>query len=542
MNKKGEKVKMPKLLVPITRELMNIFKRGDWRMGLKPSYQAKTAPCTANCPAGNDIRGWLSFLKKGQIKQAAELIQETSPFPGVCGFICPHSCETNCNRRELDEAIAINELEMFLGAWRLIYSNLKIESVKRWREEKIAVIGSGPAGLSCAWQILRAGYKVTIFEKSSVVGGMITQAIPRFRLPLMISEEEINRILQLGAEVKTGIEIGKDITLDQLHAEYDAVFIATGAHKSRKMIIVGENYVIPGLEFLKDIEIWEKTPPTLKDYRRVVVIGGGNTAIDAARSAKKFGVEFVTVVYRRSEEEMPAQKSEVEEAKKEGINFIFLTAPEEIRNINEIVKTLVCRKMNLGELDESGRRKPVPTNEKIHFGVNMIISAIGEEPDLDGIIGQFSDKSVEEKQSAIEIMESQGIFLGGDCLTGPSYVAQAIGQGREAAEKIIAYFSGKVYQKPEKPPVVSSNDLNLVYLQKLERQNDLKKEASRCISCGLCPEDPEICKNCWQFCPDAAIEFKNGKFEINLDYCKGCLVCSQECPRHVVNVEEEKKE
>ncbi len=542
MNKESKTLK---LLVPITRGLMNVFKRGDWRMGLKPSYQTKTAPCQANCPAGNDIRGWLALLKSNQIEKALTLILKTSPFPVTCGFICPHSCETNCNRRELDEAVAINELEMILGAWGLIYSNPKIEPAKRWHKKKTAVIGSGPAGLSCAWQMLRAGYKVTIFEKSSKIGGMLTQAIPRFRLPLTISEEEINRILQLGAEIKTGVEIGKDLTIDQLQTEYDAVFIAAGAHKSRKMVIPGENgnFVIPGLVFLKKInEYRDAWKNILKTHWRVVVIGGGNIAIDAARSAKKYGSEIVTVVYRRSEEEMPAQKSEVEEAKKEGISFVFLAAPEEIRRTNQLIREIVFRKMTLGEPDESGRKKPVPTNETILVGATLIISAVGEEPDLDGIIGPFGNKSAEEKQIAIEIMESQGIFLGGDALTGPSYVAQAIGQGREAAEKIIAYFSGLTYQKPEKPPTVSSKDLNFAYFRKLERQNDLKKEASRCMSCGLCPQNPEICKNCWQFCPDAAVEFKDSKFKINLDYCKGCLICSQECPRHVVNIEEEKKE
>jgi formate dehydrogenase beta subunit len=548
--KEDEKVKMPKLLVPITTGLMDIFKRGDWRMGLKPSYQTKTPACQANCPAGNDIRGWLTLLKRGDFRGAFELIEKTNPFPVVCGFICPHPCEQNCNRRELDEAIAIKDCETIVGWVRALDRKDVVSPLPRQFKERIAIVGSGPAGMSCAWQLLQKGYRVTIFEKSSKIGGMLTQAIPRFRLPEMIVQGDINIILKLGAEVKTNVEIGKDLTLDQLHAEYNAVFIATGAHKSKKLDIPGEEdrstWLWSGLDILKSIAS-DGTGEDVKrvffrNHWRVVVIGGGNTAIDAARSAKKYGSEIVTVVYRRSEEEMPAQKEEVEEAKKEGINFIFLAAPEEIRGGSQLIKEIVFRKMILGEPDVSGRKKPIPTREKMSVGATLIISAIGEEPDLDPIIGPFNGKTAEEKQTIIGTMESQGIFIGGDALTGPSYVAQAIGQGREAAEKIIAYFSGKVYQKPEKPAVVSSNDLNLAYFQKLEKQSEPKKEASRCLSCGLCPQDPEVCKNCWQFCPDVAIEFKNGRYCINLDYCKGCLICSQECPRHVVNIEEEKKE
>lgn len=553
------KTAIPKLLVPITKKLISLFKRGDWRMGLRPCYQTKTAPCQANCPAGNDIRGWLALLKTGQVKEAAELIQKTNPFPGVCGFICPRFCEANCNRKDFDEAVAVNKLENNLGLLRLTLSNelesvpsgpsrTGLEPVLKKQGSKIAVIGSGPTGLSCAWQLLRAGYQVTIFEKESRPGGMLTQAIPEFRLPREWAEAEINLILKSGAELKTGTEIGKDITLDRLQAEYDAVFIATGAHKSRKLNIPGENEsngVVHGLNFLKNIEVFK--PMFGKEIWRLVVIGGGNTAIDAARSAKRFGVDFVTVVYRRSEEEMPAEKSEVSEAKKEGVEFIFLASPEMLRGGSPI-KELTLRKMNLGEPDESGRKKPVPTNEKSLIGANMIVSAIGEEPDLDEIIGPFSEKSAEEKQTAVEIMESQGIFIGGDCLTGPSYVAQAIGQGRQAAEKITAYLEGRPYEKPASPPVVLAKDLNFAYFAPECRCNEkdslafINKEARRCMSCGLCPQDPEVCKNCWQFCPDAAVEFKHGKFHINLDYCKGCLICSEECPRHVVNIEEEKKE
>jgi formate dehydrogenase major subunit len=546
----SEKTAAPKLLVPITKKLINVFKRGDWRMGLKPCYQTKTAPCQANCPAGNDIRGWLALLKNGRVKEAAELIQKTSPFPGVCGFVCPRLCEANCNRRDFDEAVAVNRLENKLGLLRLALlenQELELSRASKTQSSKIAVIGSGPAGLSCAWQMLRAGYRVTIFEKESQPGGMLTQAIPEFRLPRKWAEAEINLILKSGAELKTGAAIGKNITLDQLQAEYDAVFIATGAHKSRKLNIPGEaesDGIVYGLNFLKNIEIFR--PIFGKEIWRVVVVGGGNTAIDAARSAKKFGVDFVTVVYRRNEEEMPAQKSEVEEVKKEGVEFVFLAAPEMIR-AGTPIKELTLRKMTIGEPDESGRKKPMPTNERLLIGANLIIPAIGEESDLDEIIGAFSEKSAEEKQAAIEMMESQGIFVGGDCLTGPSYVAQAIGQGRQAAEKIAAYLEGRDYEKPASPPVVLAENLNLAYFAPEHRCeekdffNFIRKETGRCLSCGLCPQDPAICKNCWQFCPDAAVEFKDGKFHINLDYCKGCLICSQECPRRVVNIEEEKK-
>ncbi len=534
-----------KLLAPITKKLMNVFKRGDWRMGFRPRYQTKTAPCQANCPAGNDIRGWLTLFKKGQVKEATELIQKTSPFPGVCGFVCPRFCEANCNRKDFDEAVAVNKLENKLGLGRLALSDmdeLELPRAPKNPSSKIAVIGSGPAGLSCAWQLLRAGYQVTIFEKESRPGGMLTLAIPEFRLPKECAEVEINLILKSGAELKTGVEIGKDIAIDQLQAEYDAIFIAAGAHKNRVLDIPGSaesGGIAYGLNFLKNIEFFK--PMFGKSIWRLVVIGGGNTAIDAARSAKRFGVDFVTVVYRRSEEEMPAQKSEVEEAKKEGIEFMFLSAPETIRG-GALIKELRLRKMALGEPDETGRKRPVPTSECSVIGANLIVPAIGEEPDLDGIIGPFSEKSAEEKQRSVEMMESQGIFVGGDCLTGPSYVAQAIGQGREATEKIIAYLEGRVYEKPASLPLVYAKDLNLNYFEPAERQSEPQKEAERCLSCGLCPQNPEICKNCWQFCPDAAVEFKDGKFEINLDYCKGCLICSEECPRRVVNIEEEKKE
>ncbi|MDP1629209.1 MAG: FAD-dependent oxidoreductase, partial [bacterium] len=464
-----------KLLVPITKKLIDVFKRGDWRMGLRPSYQTKTAPCQQSCPAGNDIRGWLALIRKGNYRTALELLLKTNPLPMVCGTICHHPCEANCNRKDFDEAIAIKESELMFGWLRMTFllltdgATITITSPPK-QKEKIAVVGSGPAGLSCAWQLLNRGYKVTIFEKSEKLGGMLTQAIPEFRLPPEDVKLEIEKIVNLGAEIKTNAYVGVKPTIDELQAEFDAVLIAAGAHKNRKLNITGESEktaiagmdlefpnVVPGLEFLKDIKIWKKLLG--KKFWRVVVIGGGNTAIDAARSAKKYGSEIVIVVYRRSEEEMPAQKSEIKEAKKEGINFIFLAAPELIRN-NQIVKEITFRKMTLGEPDQSGRKKPVKTNETILVGATLIISAIGEEPDLDPIIGPFNGKTAEEKKEALEIMESQGIFIGGDALTGPSYVAQAIGQGRETAEKIICYLRGQPYQRPEISMPVSAKDLN----------------------------------------------------------------------------------
>ncbi len=503
------------------------YQTGGWR-SQRPIYfkeSENVAPCKMFCPINEDIRKWLSLVREEKFQEAWTVILEKNPLPAVIGRVCPHFCENNCNRKDLDESVAIKTLEKFLGdealrrGWRLPIR--KIEP----KTQKIAIIGSGPTGLSCAYQLAREGYKVTIFEELPVIGGMLSVGIPDYRLPKTVLRQEIeNNILRLGIEVEKNVK-ADDAILNEISQKFDAIFVTVGAQRSVRFNIDGENAkgVISGLDFLKKINLGQP----LEMGKEVTVIGGGNTAIDAAHSALRLGTK-VTIFYRRSRKEMPAIESEVKAAKKAGVKIQTLATPVKIIAQDSRVTGLECVKMRLGEKDESGRARPIPIkNSNFSIQTDMVIAALGEEsrPDF--------DKASEQNQK---------IFRGEVVGT----VAAAIKSGGEAAKQILFYLTKgrRILPEEKEPPrVIEFKDLNLYYLEPQTRQSSITrpqsavKEAQRCFHCGLC----NMCGNCWLFCPDSAIVKADGQYEINYDYCKGCCICEKECPREAIFIKQEEE-
>ncbi len=387
---------------------------------LRPRYAPKTPPCIGNCPSGADIRGWLTTLAQAesygrtseQAFQAAwEIIVERNPFPAVCGRVCPHPCESACNRTEKDGPVAVNALERFIGDFA-ISKGLKLSRLTEdTQTEKIAVVGAGPAGLSCAYQLARLGYPVTVFEAFSQPGGMLRYGIPKYRLPRDILDAEIGRILDLGVDLKCNFVVGKDISLDDLRQQYPAVFVGIGAHRGLQLRVPGEDAsnVFTGTEFLNRVNSGEEVP--VED--KVVVIGGGDTAIDAARVSKRLGAD-VTILYRRTRDEMPAIAPEIEGALEEGVKIEFLAAPLEVITSDGRAVGMKCIRMQLGEKDSSGRPRPVPIpGSEFEVAATAIIAAISQAPQFDGFASLREGKDW-IKTDAWGATKVEGVYSGGD--------------------------------------------------------------------------------------------------------------------------------
>ena len=557
---------------------MDWNKTGAWR-SQRPFYEDKTPPCSAACPVGNDIVAFIRKMAEGDLEGSWNLIKEENPFPGICGRVCFHPCEAKCNREKYDEPIVIHALERFVADFA---SNLneKMERVPGARKGKIAVVGSGPAGLSCAYHLARLDYDVIVFESSSFAGGMLRSGIPSYRLPRDILDREISKIVALGVGIRTGIRFGENLSLDGLR-DYEAIFLATGAHRSRSLHIPGEKGkgVSSGLDLLKKISLAKKA--TLGN--KVAIIGGGNTAIDVARSVIRLGRK-ADILYRRSKEEMPAFEDEIVEAIEEGVKIRCLVNPIRIQQ-KDGLKRLECLRMELGEKDETGRRRPMPVpNSNFFIEADSVIIAAGEEIEV-----SFLPKGMERKEGILLTRTDgstgiKGIFAGGDLTSNQRTVAHAIGSGKKAALAIDCYLEGKDseeairrilvgegpslsifrYLHPEErlrnPHLVTFEELNTDYFEPSKRQKESKslaknrikgfgevtstltersapKEAERCFSCGTCNE----CENCYVFCPDASI-IKTEEIlshQVNYDFCKGCGICLSECPRGAISFKEE---
>ncbi len=522
---------------------------------LRPRYVEKTPPCIAQCPNGTDIREWLNVIAQAQaygrsneqaFQIAWEKITERNPFPSVCGRVCPHPCEEACNRKDKDGAVAINALERFVGdfaiARKLKFSRLSEES----RAEKVAVVGAGPAGLSCAYQLARRGYKVTVFEAFSHAGGMLRYGIPRYRLPREVLDAEIQNILDLGVELRCGVVIGKDVSLEQLRQEYRAVFVGIGAHKGLKLRVPGEDApnVVTGTGFLNQVNSGEE----VQVGNRVLVIGGGDTAIDAARVSRRLGAE-VTILYRRTRAEMPAIKPEIEGALEEGVRIEFLAAPVEILLQDGQAVGARCIRMELGAPDASGRPRPVPKpGTEFDVEATAIIAAVSQEPEFEGF-SSLRDKPDWIKADGWGTTRLEGVFAGGDDIE-LGLVTTAISQGRFAAEAIDAHFRGVPLVKPTLPPPITSERLKLNWypasarherarLPAAERTMETEiesglaesaavEEAKRCMSCGMCMD----CESCWMYCTNECFERlpKGEHYRVKLELCNGCKKCADACP------------
>ena len=517
-------------------------KTGVWRTR-RPVHINKIAPCSDACPAGIRIREYLDLLGEGKVCEAAKLLREDNPLAAVTGRVCPGLCEPNCNRDKFDQPIAIKPTERLLGDYGLRQGFYRSDLPAR--RERVAIIGSGPAGLSSAYYLAGYGYQVTIFEALPVAGGMLYWGVPDYRLPKKIVDEEIKAIKSLGVEIKTNIAIGQELTLNQLVKDFEAVLVAVGAWNDLKLDIPGEDAegVIPGVGFLKRANHGDE----VKVGDRVCVIGGGNTAIDSARVASRLGAGQVTILYRRSRTEMTAITEEVETALGEGIEIQFLAAPTEIVVRDSKVEGIRCLRMELGEPDDTGRRKPIPIpGSEFNVAADTVIAAIGQIPDLSFINGSGVETAVGGTISANpDTLKTNlpKVFVAGDAHTGPATVIQAVATGKKAAFGIHSWLTGsEISVLPEVKRVVGYEDLNVNYFEpesqhelggaELEALNkDAVNEAQRCFHCGAC----NLCKVCFSFCPDAVIKV-GLEIDINYDYCKGCGICVNECPRSALEM------
>lgn len=484
--------------------------------------EIKTSSCRVACPAGVNIKAYLGAIARGDFEKALEIVKTHNPLPGICGRICTHPCESECRRGEFDDPLAICALKRFIADYGLEHRKKKIEPCKRTKKEKIAIIGSGPAGLTVANDLVRMGYGVTIFEELSVPGGMLTVGIPPYRLPRDIIHAEIDDIIKLGVELKTNTKI-EDIDGLMKHG-YNAVFIAIGAHKGLNLNVPGEKEnegVVDCINFLKKINQGGRKKPGDK----VIVIGGGNSAIDSARSAIRLGSSQVHIVYRRSRKEMPAGEEEIKEAEAEGIKIDYLAAPVRILGKEGKVVGMECTKMRLGELDKSGRQRPIPVpGSEFVIDADLIVSAISQKPDIsclkkcEGLTISKWDTFVADKETMVT--SKPGVFAGGDAVTGPNTVIDAIADGHCAARAIARYLKGKIL-KEEKVPELTQRELDAdkISLERTTRlttrkipisrrqrsfaeveltlgENAVIQEAKRCLRCGPCVECIHCIKEC----------------------------------------------
>lgn len=526
-----------------------------------PIYVKQTPSCTDGCPAGNDIRAWLTLVQHTEKRhrspqESYELAwheaSKTTPFPAVCGRVCPHPCENKCNRSKKDDgAVNIGSFERFIGDFGIENKLQHKKLTTTIKDKKVAIIGAGPAGLSCAFQLARHGFPATVFEAFAEPGGMLRYGIPPYRLPRNILDAEIEAIVNTGVKIICNTVIGVDKTLDELAAEFDKIFIGIGAHKGVRLGVEGEDSpnVFSAVRFLKMINSGE----TVRLGSRVIVIGGGHSALVIARIARRLGAE-VTVLYRRTIVEIPATAEEVEEAMAEGVQVRYLIAPVGIRTQNNRAVAVRCTKMKLGEHDDTGRRRPIPIeNSHLEVECTALILAISQIPDWKDARRYVSTNGWLKPDEDWSIDES--IYAGGDVIN-PDRVTTAIGHGRLAAEQIAARLEGRPFQPPNHSEVITEEKLRLTYYQKRERnerrwmpvnkrfigtidleidfgitEEQFREEALRCMSCGLCFE----CNQCMIFCPQYAIsEFPDNPVGevMYTDYnkCIGCHICALTCP------------
>jgi len=486
------------------------------------------APCRLACPAGLNVQGYVQMVGQGKHEAALKIIMEDLPLPGVLGRICPHGCEEACRRCEVDEPVAIRDLKR-LAADRFDPRQVEIACLPP-RDEKVAIIGSGPAGLSAAYQLARKGVLSTIFEALPVTGGMLRVGIPDHRLPPEVLEREVEVITNLGVEIRTNTPLGPDLSVDDLFAQgYKAVYLATGAHKGIELGVPGEKAqgVRQGVDFLRELNLTGKT----QVGKKVAIIGGGNVAIDVSRSAVRMGAEEVNIVYRRTRTEMPAWEEEIQAAEFEGVVISYLAAPQEVLTRDGQVTGLRCIRMELGEPDSSGRRRPVPIpGSEYDLEIDQLIPAIGQGPDLSALEDieglEFTRWGTMEVDPVTFATNRDGVFAGGDLQTGPWVAIGAIAAGKEAAESVLRYLDGRdmaegrepltyddpVYRAvPEDEPVKARAGMPELPVEKRAGNFDEvelgydeeagREEAHRCLNCSYCCE----CYQCVEACGAEAV-------------------------------------
>jgi len=515
------------------------------------SNSDKLMPCASSCPAGNEIPEFLHFARQGKFQEGFEILRRRNPFPAVLGRVCYHPCEELCGRNSYDEAIVIHEIEKFLGDYggKLPLKKRKMKTFN----EKIAVIGSGPAGLSCAYNLALMGYQPIVFERLSVAGGMLAVGIPEYRLPRQVLESEIRQIEEMGVQIRLGSHMLS--TEELIPKKFDAIFIATGAHKDLKLQIPGEDKegVLPAIEFLRNVNL--KKSVTIGN--RVIVVGGGNAAIDSARAAIRLGAKSATIIYRRSRADMPAHEEDILAAMDEGVEIQYLVFPQEILGTKRLSKVR-CVRMKLGKPDESGRPLPIPLeNSTFDIEADTVIVAVGQTPDFTDNLPVSKTNALLINDATLSVVGKPGFFAGGDVVTGPSYVADAIGAGIRGAISMDAYLRGKPLPGTQKKNrIISYEALNLGSIPFSPRVRGLRLfpekrildfseiesvfssdeavyEASRCFSCG------PSCEKCITgfHCP-AFLRDVEGRHEIVDFLCVGCGACVNLCPYRAIVDEE----
>ncbi len=520
------------------------------------------APCQVACPAHLNIPAYIALIAHGRFSEALDLIRKRMPLPGVCGRVCLAPCEVVCSRKNVEEAVSINALKRFAADHA---AESTPEPVARTKDEKVAVIGSGPAGLSAAYDLVRMGYGVTIFEALPVAGGMLAVGIPEYRLPRSVLQKDIDYIRGLGVEIRLNCPVGTNgLTVDSLRQQgYQALFVAVGAHKSRMLNIPGEDMegVYHGVDFLRDINLGKGAPVG----ERVAVIGGGNVAIDAARTALRRGAKEVSILYRRSREEMPAIEEEIKAAESEGITLHYLASPTRMLGENGRVSGMECVQMKLMEPDASGRRRPAPVEgSQFVIDVDMVIPAIGQAPDVsfldhEGNITMKRDGTLEVDPASLETSQP-GIFAGGDVVTGPAIMIEAIASGQRAAIAIDSYLRFGLVTPPtdrtyraEDIKVTIPDDVASVPRQKMpalaaaDRSSSFDEvnlglteemaitEAKRCLNCA-----GHLCRD---VCPYDVPQF-GAEAYAKMQKCDLCLerwsenkkpICVEACPMRALD-------
>ncbi|MCP4494878.1 MAG: NAD(P)-binding protein [Gammaproteobacteria bacterium] len=521
-------------------------KTGSWRTE-RPVYVDRLPPCNAQCPAGENIQAWLGYAEEGNYEAAWRQIMDDNPLPAVMGRVCYHSCETACNRIQLDDAVGINSVERFLGDQAIQYG-WKMQPGKD-TGKRVMVLGAGPAGLATAYHLRRFGHAVTIYESAPKAGGTIRYGIPRYRMPREKLAAEIQRIEDMGVEIKLNTRVD-DVLATSKEGNFDAVFLGIGAQlpKCIEIPVEGDMQVLDALKVLRDNEL--ENPSQLRG--RVIVYGGGNTAMDVARTSIRLGALETTVITRGPREAMPAHALEIHEALEEGAEFINL------RSIKEVIGNQV--KLEVMVAGEDG--KPQATGQFEYIEADLIVLALGQQVDtdmLDKVPQLVIDAGNLQTDTGMQT-GAIGIFAGGDMVPCERTVTIAIGHGKKAARNIDAYLRGKKYQPAAKHDVVGYDQLNTWYYSDAPRsvrpmldivrrssgfaevvgnltEDNAVYEARRCMSCGNCFE----CDNCYGVCPDNSItKLGPGKrFEFKYDYCKGCALCASECPCGAIKMEAE---
>jgi len=518
-------------------------------------------PCQAACPIQTDVRGYIAALAKGEVKEAIRIIRQVNPFPSVCGRICTRTCESACRRGQVDEPIAIASLKRYAAD-----QTRELKDVSKtgpYYTERIAVVGGGPSGLTAAHDLALLGYSVAIFEAHDELGGMMIRGVPEYRLPKQVVKDDIGLILAMGVQAKTGMKLGKDFTIDDLLKEYQAVFLALGSERSLFPSCKGVELpgVATAVEFLQQVSHGQR--PVLGKH--VVIVGGGHTALDAARTCVRLGSPDVTVIYRRTLKEMPAGKIEVEEAESEGVKFMYLTAPVEFLGSGKVEKVRCVKMMFVA--DGSRRRRLVPVeNSEFEISADAVILAIGYNPktedikDIEIISGKKGKIVVKDETGTTNI---KGVFAGGDVVSGPMSIIDAISSGKKAAEAIHRSLRNLPPKEVEEPFVIKPLDEKLIdrtvraarqKMPMLSVEKRIKtfdevnlgysreqasKESQRCLNCGAgatVSDECISCLNCVSVCPYGVPAPGQKKANIDISQCQACGICAAECPATAIDL------